>query len=277
MAREFGERSGSSTRSGSAIERDEFSVHYQPEVDDRERGDRRRRGADALELADARQRAAEASSSRLAEGPGLIIELGEFALREACRQTASWESQGVLPERFVTWVNLSGKQLSGGGIDELVHSALAASGIPPRRLGLEITETSIVQGGVVGERACGELAGAAQRRRRHRHRRLRDGLLVARAAPALPGRHDQDRPLVRAGRRARPEGRGDHRQRRQPGARTRARSRWPRASNRRRSWRRVRELGCDLAQGFLFARAMPPDELSERLRDRLWERVPEAA
>ena len=45
------------------------------------------------------------------------MPLGEFVLREACEQTARWARDGLLPERFVTWVNVSGKQLSAGGIE----------------------------------------------------------------------------------------------------------------------------------------------------------------
>ena len=64
-----------------------------------------------------------------AEATGMIMQLGELALREACEQTARWESEGLLPERFVTWVNLSGTQLSAGGIDKLVRSTLAETGV----------------------------------------------------------------------------------------------------------------------------------------------------
>ena len=45
----------------------------------------------------------------------MIMQLGQLALREACEQTVRWEREGLLPERFVTWVNLSGMQLSAAG------------------------------------------------------------------------------------------------------------------------------------------------------------------
>jgi EAL domain-containing protein (putative c-di-GMP-specific phosphodiesterase class I) len=57
----------------------------------------------------------------------------------------------------VTWVNLSGKQLSAGGIGGLVEGALEDAGLPARYLGLEVTETSLVQEGASGERARAEL------------------------------------------------------------------------------------------------------------------------
>jgi EAL domain-containing protein (putative c-di-GMP-specific phosphodiesterase class I) len=87
----------------------------------------------------------------------LIIPLGEFVLREACAQTARWRAQGILPEPFVTWVNLSGKQLSAGGVAALVGSVLQDTGLPARSLGLEVTETAIVVDEPAHDRARAEL------------------------------------------------------------------------------------------------------------------------
>jgi EAL domain-containing protein (putative c-di-GMP-specific phosphodiesterase class I) len=92
-----------------------------------------------------------------AEATGLILPLGEFVVREACRQAAQWRREGILPEPFVTWVNLSGRQLSTGGVDVLVRRVLAETGLSPDHLGLEVTETAIVQEGVAGDRARHEL------------------------------------------------------------------------------------------------------------------------
>jgi EAL domain-containing protein (putative c-di-GMP-specific phosphodiesterase class I) len=93
----------------------------------------------------------------VAEATGLILQLGELVLREACRQTATWHRDGLVSEPFVTWVNLSGKQLSGGGINALVREALEAAELPPGFLGLEVTETAIVREGAAGDRARAEL------------------------------------------------------------------------------------------------------------------------
>lgn len=78
-------------------------------------------------------------------------------LQEACRQTGDWARAGLLQEPFTTWVNLSGKQLSAGGVADLVRNALEAASLPPRFLGLEVTETAIVVDGAPGERARAEL------------------------------------------------------------------------------------------------------------------------
>jgi EAL domain-containing protein (putative c-di-GMP-specific phosphodiesterase class I) len=91
------------------------------------------------------------------ETTGLIMELGEFVLREACRQIAAWQAAGTPAEGFVTWVNVSGRQLSAGGLDSLVQRELSRAGVDPTRLGLEVTETAVVMEGAAGDRARREL------------------------------------------------------------------------------------------------------------------------
>jgi EAL domain-containing protein (putative c-di-GMP-specific phosphodiesterase class I) len=63
----------------------------------------------------------------------------------------------VITEPFTTWVNLSGVQLTAGGIADLVERTLSATGLPPAMLGLEVTETTIVAEGAIGDRARDEL------------------------------------------------------------------------------------------------------------------------
>ncbi len=70
----------------------------------------------------------------LAEEVGLIVSLGEWVLRTACREAARW------PDNLTVAVNLSPAQFGNGKIVATVASALAASGLDPRRLELEITE-----------------------------------------------------------------------------------------------------------------------------------------
>jgi EAL domain-containing protein (putative c-di-GMP-specific phosphodiesterase class I) len=93
----------------------------------------------------------------VAEATGLIVPLGEFVLHEACAQTARWRRESELPDGFVTWVNLSAKQLSAGGVGALVCDALERAGLPASFLGLEVTETALIQDGHAGERARAEL------------------------------------------------------------------------------------------------------------------------
>jgi diguanylate cyclase (GGDEF)-like protein/PAS domain S-box-containing protein len=156
MAREFGELLGLEHELRLGLQRSEFSVHYQPEIS-LERGDVV--GVEALLRWNSPTRGPVAPLQFIpvAEATGLIHALGEFVLREACKQTAEWRRRELLPEKFVTWVNLSGKQLSAGGISKQVQRELSAAGLPAEFLGLEVTETAVVQGGAVGERARGEL------------------------------------------------------------------------------------------------------------------------
>ncbi|WP_348645328.1 EAL domain-containing protein [Methylobacterium sp. BTF04] len=75
----------------------------------------------------------------LAEETGMIIPLGSWALQEACREAASW------PNDLRIAVNVSAIQFQQPGLEQSVMSALAASGLAPHRLKLEITESILVQ------------------------------------------------------------------------------------------------------------------------------------
>jgi diguanylate cyclase (GGDEF)-like protein len=75
----------------------------------------------------------------LAEEIGLIVPLGEWIIRQACKAAASW------PDDLHVAVNLSPVQFSSPGLVQIVVSALAAVGLDPKRLELEITESSLLQ------------------------------------------------------------------------------------------------------------------------------------
>jgi diguanylate cyclase (GGDEF)-like protein len=74
----------------------------------------------------------------LAEETGLIIQIGEWVIREACRQAASW------PGDLSVAVNISPKQFTSPNLASVVLSALASSGLPAHRLELEITESIFI-------------------------------------------------------------------------------------------------------------------------------------
>ncbi len=78
-----------------------------------------------------------------AEESGLIIELGRWVLAEACRQMAAWVDAGVSPEISVS-VNVSVRQLQDAGFPDDVATALHESGLDGRRLTLEVTESVLV-------------------------------------------------------------------------------------------------------------------------------------
>lgn len=79
----------------------------------------------------------------LAEETGLIVLIGEFVLREACRQAAQWQQAGLAPIRVS--VNLSGHQLRQGNLVSLVRQVLEDTGLAPHCLELEITESQLLE------------------------------------------------------------------------------------------------------------------------------------
>jgi diguanylate cyclase (GGDEF)-like protein len=80
----------------------------------------------------------------LAEETGLIVPLGSYVLREACRQAAAWRTKPSTPLLVSLSVNLSGRQLLAPGLVDEVRSALVDSGLAPGNLCLEITEYVLV-------------------------------------------------------------------------------------------------------------------------------------
>ncbi|HVU93144.1 MAG TPA: EAL domain-containing protein [Jatrophihabitans sp.] len=80
----------------------------------------------------------------VAEASALINELGRFALLEATAQLARWDAEGRTGEEFTVSVNISGRHLLSPHLVSDVRHALAASGIAPHRLTLEVTETVLV-------------------------------------------------------------------------------------------------------------------------------------
>jgi diguanylate cyclase (GGDEF)-like protein/PAS domain S-box-containing protein len=156
MAKDVGELLGIEHELRLGLQRDEFSLHYQPEID-----------LEAATIVGAEALLRWHSPTRglvppgrfipIAETTGLILPLGEFVLRQACAQAADWRRAGLVPDSFVTWVNVSAKQLGGSGLHTLVQRTLEETGLPPSALGLEVTETSVVEQGVAGDRARAEL------------------------------------------------------------------------------------------------------------------------
>jgi diguanylate cyclase (GGDEF)-like protein len=125
-----------------ALENGELRLHYQPQV---ELHTLRIVGAEAL----ARwQHPAfgllpPSEFIGLAEDTGLITLLGEWAMTEACRQTASWQKAGA--PNFRMSVNVAARQFQQEDFVEMVSDILAQTALAPSSLELEMTETSIMQ------------------------------------------------------------------------------------------------------------------------------------
>lgn len=78
----------------------------------------------------------------LAEESGLIVNLGEWVLRAACLQLKVWMALGIAPPQVA--VNVSAVQLSRGDLVSSVRRILQETGVPPERIELEITESSVM-------------------------------------------------------------------------------------------------------------------------------------
>jgi diguanylate cyclase (GGDEF)-like protein/PAS domain S-box-containing protein len=152
MAREFGELLGLEHELRTGLEKGEFILHYQPEIG-LETG--QIVGVEALVrwISPTRGLVPPLKFIPVAEESGLIVRLGEHVLREACAQTARWRAAGVLPEHFTTWVNVSAKQVATGRLHTVVAEILEETGLTSAHLGVEVTETALIEEGAARERA----------------------------------------------------------------------------------------------------------------------------
>src|SRR6202048_2665217 len=139
----------------SAVERSELRLHYQPlaKIDGEVIGfEALLRWQNPL-----RGMVSPATFIPVAEESGLIIQIGEWVLREACREAAGW----LHPLQIA--VNLSPIQFRHGDLAGLVHSVLLETGLAPTRLELEITEGVLVEDFARGLSIRGRLKGLGVR------------------------------------------------------------------------------------------------------------------
>lgn len=124
-----------------AIENSEFILQYQPRV---LCGSQKITGVEALVRWQHPKlgRIPPAEFIPLAEDTGLIVPIGEWVLREACRQNKLWQDEGWPPMHIA--VNLSARQFQQENILGTVVRALTDTGMEPRYLELELTESSVM-------------------------------------------------------------------------------------------------------------------------------------
>ncbi len=125
----------------SALDRGEFEVHYQPEFDlvsgqvlGAEALLRWRRGGELVPAA---------VFIETIEATGLIEQVGRWVLQTACRQAVRW-CEALPDSPFVIRVNLAARQLDRPDLVDQVAEALRSSGLAPERLCLEVTETALM-------------------------------------------------------------------------------------------------------------------------------------
>jgi EAL domain-containing protein (putative c-di-GMP-specific phosphodiesterase class I) len=137
-----------------ALERGEITLHYQPQVD---LTTGQVIGAEAL----LRWQHPEfglispVEFIPIAEEDGLILPIGEWALRTACAQLRAWQKKGFNDLRIA--VNLSSRQLQQGRLVTQVRTALAQAGLDGRYLELELTESMLIGDSEITHAAFAEL------------------------------------------------------------------------------------------------------------------------
>jgi len=122
---------------GHALVAQQFALHFQPQVD---LVTGQTIGFEALVRWHHSDRGliSPGEFNPVAEETGQIVPLGNWVLREACRQAAAW------PQPLRVAVNLSAVQFRSSSVIDLVDEALRDSGLPPERLEIEITETALI-------------------------------------------------------------------------------------------------------------------------------------
>lgn len=132
------------TRLRRAWEERQLVVHYQPQMDIRSETVL---GAEALLRwpTEGGGHVPPSAFIAVAEQIGLIGEIGQWVLAEACAQSANWRASG-LPDLTIA-VNVSARQLGSGSLPDIVERTLRETGMPPRLLELELTESALLGSG----------------------------------------------------------------------------------------------------------------------------------
>jgi diguanylate cyclase (GGDEF)-like protein len=137
-----------------ALERNEFALHYQPQFDVRSGGVS---GMEALLRWTNDELGVVPPSDFIpvAEETGLILQIGEWVMRNACRQARAWADEGLPVVRMA--VNVSGQQFALRDFPKLVASIIKETGIEAPMLELEITESVVMKDEAWAEQAILQL------------------------------------------------------------------------------------------------------------------------
>jgi diguanylate cyclase (GGDEF)-like protein/PAS domain S-box-containing protein len=146
MRRQVIERLELTVELGGAMQRDELALEYQPLI---ELSGGSIAGFEALIRWRHPTRGLLAPDRfiGLAESTGLIVPIGAWVIRSACAQLRRWQDDHPSAEALKIGVNISARQLGDGELPAVVRGALAAAGIAPHQLTLEITEGLLVEDG----------------------------------------------------------------------------------------------------------------------------------
>jgi EAL domain-containing protein (putative c-di-GMP-specific phosphodiesterase class I) len=241
--------------------RQELTLRYQPvvtlatlrpvEVEALIRWDHRRRGA-----------LLPADFIALSEESGLMVPMGQWVLREACRQTRAWQGDGGAgTAALVVGVNLSASQFERSTLPEEIGAILRETGLPPSRLQLEVSEAVLMRDDPqmlhrlealksIGVRLAIDDFGTGYASLSYLKRLPMDGLKIDRSLVKGVGSDAEDTAIVRA-------------------VVTLARSLGivvtAEGVETGEQLFQLRALGCDQGQGYYFARPVSADRLPELL------------
>jgi diguanylate cyclase (GGDEF)-like protein len=197
----------------------------------------------------------------VAEESGLIVEVGAWAVGEACRRLRDWDRTGGGASRFGLAVNLSARELTHPDVVTTVLNAVRRSALAPERLTIEVTESAAISDRDSGFRALRELSSAGVKiaiddfgtgysSLDHLREMPADILKIDRSFVAGMAANSPDSALVAA---AIAMGRALDMEVVAEGIETAA------------QMADLRELGCPFGQGYLFARPLPPEEIHSLL------------
>ena len=246
-----------------ALERDELELYYQPLVD---LDERRIVAVEALvRWRHPRQGVVlPGAFVNVAEESGLIVPLGRWVLREACRQLARWTADPGIDLPCLT-VNLSGRQLAEASLPDELGAILRQTGVPPERLGLELTESVLMQESASPTAVLQDLKGLGVRLMlddfgtgysslNHVKRFPIEAIKVDREFTTGVAEDEGDRHILRA---IVSMASAMDVAVIAEGVETREQARW------------LRHLGIKLVQGYAFGRPAPADTIEALLRDGL--------
>jgi len=199
----------------------------------------------------------------LAEETGIIVPVGSWVLAEACRQAVTWSGNGHAP---AVSVNLSARQLSRSDLVDLVAGALGDSGLNPDRLWLEITESVLMEDAdtavetlqrlrALGVHLSVDDFGTGYSSLAYLRRFPVDSLKVDRSFVAGLGEDPEDSAIVEAV---------------VSMAHSLRLSVVAEGVETDEQLTRLRDLGCELAQGFYFAAPVPPSALDPLSAQSRW-------
>lgn len=244
-----------------ALERREFVLYYQPEVD---LSTRRIVGLEALIRWRHPERGLVPPLDFIptAEECGMILPIGDWGLAEACRQIEAWRNEDARNGSLRVCVNLSARQFLREGLADHVESLLNQSGTPSRQLGLEMTESSLMPNMASAQEVLEALRtlgvslsmddfGTGYSSLSYLHSFPFDILKIDRSFVGRISNGDQPLQIVRTIVEL---------------ARVLGMDVVAEGIETREQYRLLRQMGCRYGQGYLFAKPMSADDVSHLLR-----------